>query len=329
MALCEAMASGVPAVAMEYRPGVREIVRDGVDGVVVPAGDVPALAAAMGRLMDDPAERRRLGARARRDRRALRRRPGPGPVGGAAARGRALGCRRRPRRGAGPGPDAVTAAGPIRVALLIDTLRPAGAEKQLVTVATGLDRRRFEPRVVCLTDDRALRGRPARGRGAGDAHRQAAQGGRARPPAAARAPAPGAPARPAHLDVHVQPVRPARRPGPADRDAGERGGGRRDQVRCPAGRRPMARAVDRRRLRQLDRRRPLLPRAVRDPAREAGGHPQRCARARDGPRAAGGPGRPRGRLRRVLRRPAVPGEGLRPGHRGSRDAGAAGAATSC
>jgi GalNAc-alpha-(1->4)-GalNAc-alpha-(1->3)-diNAcBac-PP-undecaprenol alpha-1,4-N-acetyl-D-galactosaminyltransferase len=64
MALCEAMASGVPAVAMEYRPGVREIVRDGVDGVVVPAGDVPALAAAMGCLMDDPAERRRLGARA-------------------------------------------------------------------------------------------------------------------------------------------------------------------------------------------------------------------------------------------------------------------------
>jgi glycosyltransferase involved in cell wall biosynthesis len=46
----------------------------------------------------------------------------------------------------------VTVDGPIRVAMLIDTLRPAGAEKQLVTVATGLDRRRFEPRVVCLTE---------------------------------------------------------------------------------------------------------------------------------------------------------------------------------
>jgi glycosyltransferase involved in cell wall biosynthesis len=42
--------------------------------------------------------------------------------------------------------------GPIRVTLLIDTLQRAGAEKQLVTVATGLDRRRFQPRVVCLTE---------------------------------------------------------------------------------------------------------------------------------------------------------------------------------
>jgi glycosyltransferase involved in cell wall biosynthesis len=49
---------------MEYRPGVREIVRDGLDGLVVPSGDVPGLAVAMARLMDDPAERRRLGARA-------------------------------------------------------------------------------------------------------------------------------------------------------------------------------------------------------------------------------------------------------------------------
>jgi glycosyltransferase involved in cell wall biosynthesis len=46
----------------------------------------------------------------------------------------------------------VTTIEPIRVALLIDTLRPAGAEKQLVTLATGLERRRFAPRVVCLTD---------------------------------------------------------------------------------------------------------------------------------------------------------------------------------
>jgi GalNAc-alpha-(1->4)-GalNAc-alpha-(1->3)-diNAcBac-PP-undecaprenol alpha-1,4-N-acetyl-D-galactosaminyltransferase len=64
MALCEAMAFGIPPVATEYRPGVREIVRDGVDGVIVPAEDVPALAEGMARLMGDAVERRRLGARA-------------------------------------------------------------------------------------------------------------------------------------------------------------------------------------------------------------------------------------------------------------------------
>jgi glycosyltransferase involved in cell wall biosynthesis len=64
MALCEAMASGIAPVVAEYRPAVRELVRDGVDGLVVPAGDAVALAAAMGRLMADEAERRRLGGRA-------------------------------------------------------------------------------------------------------------------------------------------------------------------------------------------------------------------------------------------------------------------------
>lgn len=46
----------------------------------------------------------------------------------------------------------MTAGRPVRVAFLIDTLRSAGAEKQLVTVATGLDRARFGPLVICLTD---------------------------------------------------------------------------------------------------------------------------------------------------------------------------------
>lgn len=38
----------------------------------------------------------------------------------------------------------------IKVAYLIDTLERAGAEKQLLTVATHLDRERFEPVVLCL-----------------------------------------------------------------------------------------------------------------------------------------------------------------------------------
>ena len=65
MVLAEAMACGVPAVAFDCAPGVREIVTDGVDGLVVPPRNVAALADGLARLMGDADLRKRYGAAAR------------------------------------------------------------------------------------------------------------------------------------------------------------------------------------------------------------------------------------------------------------------------
>jgi len=63
-ALLEAMACGLPCVSYDCPTGPREIIQDGINGLLVPPGDVVELAQALGRVMDNDDLRRRLGGQA-------------------------------------------------------------------------------------------------------------------------------------------------------------------------------------------------------------------------------------------------------------------------
>lgn len=64
IAALEALACGVPVVASDL-PGVRTIVREGLTGLLVPAGSASALALALARLLGDEPLRRAMGRDAR------------------------------------------------------------------------------------------------------------------------------------------------------------------------------------------------------------------------------------------------------------------------
>ncbi len=63
-ALCEAMACGLPVVSFDCSSAIREIIREGVDGVIVRAQDPTALSLALDGLMGNEGERRRLAGKA-------------------------------------------------------------------------------------------------------------------------------------------------------------------------------------------------------------------------------------------------------------------------
>jgi glycosyltransferase involved in cell wall biosynthesis len=64
IAMLEAMAAGLPVIAADA-PGIREAVEPELTGLIFPAGEVKALAAALLRLIENPAEGVRLGSAAR------------------------------------------------------------------------------------------------------------------------------------------------------------------------------------------------------------------------------------------------------------------------
>lgn len=64
MALGEALCCGAAAIATDCSRGIRELMRDGTDGIIVPTENIAALSLAMEQLMSDETERARLAANA-------------------------------------------------------------------------------------------------------------------------------------------------------------------------------------------------------------------------------------------------------------------------
>ncbi|MGH3731392.1 MAG: glycosyltransferase family 4 protein [Micromonosporaceae bacterium] len=67
MVLLEAMAAGLPVVSFNCPTGPAEVITDNASGLLVPPEDVPALAAAICELIEDPVRRQALATAARKE----------------------------------------------------------------------------------------------------------------------------------------------------------------------------------------------------------------------------------------------------------------------
>jgi glycosyltransferase involved in cell wall biosynthesis len=133
----EAMAAGVPCVSTAVG-GVPEVIRDGVNGYVVPPRDHEALADKIALLSRDAGRRSRLAAAARRSyEKAFTAKHMVGQTEALYDLALSGHADRAP-------------AGKIKVLYVIGQLERGGAERQLMELATRLPRDRFEPIVCCL-----------------------------------------------------------------------------------------------------------------------------------------------------------------------------------
>jgi glycosyltransferase involved in cell wall biosynthesis len=152
--LLEAMSLGLACVSTDCETGPRELIEQGRNGWLVPVEDAPALAAALDVLMNDDALRRRLGACAIevRETHALASvfacwQSLVARLSAEATQGEP--SRRAPVRGRAH-PIVPDSASKPRVLFLIRSLGRGGAERQLVTLATGLRRAGWDVAVACF-----------------------------------------------------------------------------------------------------------------------------------------------------------------------------------
>lgn len=66
MVMIEAMACGLPVVTFDFKCGPRDIIKDEENGLIVPDGDIQALADAMMRLMSNESLRQTMSVEARK-----------------------------------------------------------------------------------------------------------------------------------------------------------------------------------------------------------------------------------------------------------------------